>query len=52
MIRQAWSREASVSEPLQNRDLAEKTLVIVLAPHQNDGPFGARVASAWGASAN
>jgi len=28
------------------------TLVIVLAPHQNDGPFGARMASAWGASAN
>jgi lipoprotein-anchoring transpeptidase ErfK/SrfK len=28
------------------------TLVIVLAPHQNDGPFGAHMASAWGASAN
>jgi lipoprotein-anchoring transpeptidase ErfK/SrfK len=28
------------------------TMVIVLAPHQNDGVFGARVASAWGSSAN
>jgi lipoprotein-anchoring transpeptidase ErfK/SrfK len=28
------------------------TMVIVLAPHQNDGVFGARVASAWGSSTN
>ncbi len=28
------------------------TMVIVLAPHQNDGVFGARVASTWGSSAN
>jgi hypothetical protein len=28
------------------------TLVIVLAPHQNDGVFGARMASAWGSSTN
>jgi lipoprotein-anchoring transpeptidase ErfK/SrfK len=28
------------------------TMVIVLAPHQNDGVFGARVASTWGSSTN
>jgi hypothetical protein len=28
------------------------TMVIVLAPHQNDGIFGARMASAWGSSTN
>jgi lipoprotein-anchoring transpeptidase ErfK/SrfK len=28
------------------------TLVIVLAPHQNDSIFGARMASTWGASPN
>jgi lipoprotein-anchoring transpeptidase ErfK/SrfK len=28
------------------------TLVIVLAPHQNDNIFGARMASTWGSSSN